>query len=69
MQGVLAHTSITTTPLPEEMRPLTRAGDEFEQQRRVLRAHEVLASLSDENREQFALLVDSLREELGVEAR
>ncbi|TDJ27379.1 MAG: response regulator [Gammaproteobacteria bacterium] len=69
MQGVLAHTSITTTPLPEEMRPVTRAGDEFEQQRRVLRAHEVLASLSDENREQFALVVDSLREELGVEAR
>ncbi len=69
MQGVLAHTSITTTPLPEEMRPLTRAGDEFEQQRRVLRAHEVLASLSDENREQFALVVDSLREELGVETR
>jgi serine phosphatase RsbU (regulator of sigma subunit) len=67
MQGVLAHTSLTFEPLPETMTPLTRADADAEQQgQRMLRAHEILASLSDENREQFRDVVDSLRKELGV---
>jgi hypothetical protein len=32
------------------------------QQMRLLKAHEVLASLNDTNRDQFALVVDDLRE-------
>jgi sigma-B regulation protein RsbU (phosphoserine phosphatase) len=67
MQGVLNHTSLTFEPLPEKMTPLKRADTDAEQQgQRMLRAHEILASLSDENREQFRDVVDSLREELGV---
>ena len=67
MQGVLNHTSITLVPLPQTMTSLKRTDVDAEQQgQRMLRAHEILASLSDENREQFRDVVDSLREELGV---
>ena len=69
MQGVLDRSSSTACSLPEKMLPLTRDSDSSEQQRRVLRAHEGLCSLSEENREQFTLVVDSLREEFGLRAR
>ena len=41
-----------------------RATDGIRQQQRLLRAHEMLAELSDENREQFANLLSTLRSEL-----
>jgi anti-anti-sigma regulatory factor len=50
--------------------PKTRAtveasdGNLRRQQMRLLKAHEVLASLNDTNRDQFALVVDDLREHL-----
>lgn len=67
MQGVLDHTSLTLEPLPETMTPLKRTDADAEQQgQRMLRAHEILASLSDENREQFRDVVNSLREDLEV---
>lgn len=54
------------TPLPEAMAPLQqRAVDAAEQGKRMLSAHETLASLSPENREKFRGVVDSLRAELG----
>ncbi|MCZ6650289.1 MAG: STAS domain-containing protein, partial [Acidobacteria bacterium] len=39
-----------------------------ESQQRLLRAHEVLSELSDENRERFAGVVAALRAELGEDA-
>lgn len=67
MQGVLDHAGLTTEPLPEEMETLKRTEeDSSEQAQRVLKAHTILASLSDENREQFRDVVDSLRADLGV---
>ncbi len=53
--------------MPADMSPVSRAapqaGDGSEM--RILRAHEALASLSDENRKEFSALIDRLREELG----
>jgi phosphoserine phosphatase RsbU/P len=67
MQGVLERTSIVVEPLPERMTSLKRSdADDATQGQRVLRAHEILASLSDENREQFREVVESLRQDLGV---
>ena len=51
---------------PSALRPLSQSSEDADRrQRRVLRAHEVLASLSDENREQFRDVVEALREELA----
>jgi serine phosphatase RsbU (regulator of sigma subunit) len=70
MQGVLAHTSLTVEPLPEKMESLRRSdSDATTQGQRMLRAHEILASLSDENREQFREVVESLRDDLGESVR
>ena len=50
--------------------PMTRTavkasdGNLGRQQMRLLKAHEALASLNDTNRDQFALVVDDLREHL-----
>ena len=65
MQGVLNHAVLTTEPLPQEMEPLKRAEEDSTQQaQRVLKAHEILASLSDENREQFRDVVESMRADI-----
>ena len=70
MQAVLAHTSVTVEPLPEKMQSLRRADtDAATQGQRMLRAHEILTSLSEENREQFREVVQSLREDLGESVR
>ncbi len=48
------------------MVPLTESADDsLRSRRRVLRAHEILASLSEHNREQFACVVEALRAEMG----
>lgn len=65
MDGVLSHTSLTADPLPEKMLPLQSANtDTAEHGKRMLSAHETLASLSPENREVFQHVLDSLRSDL-----
>lgn len=65
MDGVLSHTNLVNDPLPQEMEPLQRAEvDVARQGARILRAHEMLSSLSEENRELFLDVVESLRSDL-----
>jgi serine phosphatase RsbU (regulator of sigma subunit)/ABC-type transporter Mla MlaB component len=65
MQTVLAHVDSAIHPLPGQMRQLRRVEEDAERQaQRLLKAHEVLASLSDENREQFQGVVESLRADI-----
>ena len=66
MKGVLEHISPTACSLPEGMQPVLRSLDGEAERGRLLRAHEVLASLSDENREQFEDVVAMLRKEGGA---
>ena len=50
------------------MKSLTPAnGDPETGHRRILRAHEILSSLSDANRRQFQEVIESLRAELADE--
>ena len=61
---------ITTEPVevPTQRTPIDLSAiNESRREARLLRAHEVLAELSDENLEQFGDLVDDLRSELGKE--
>ena len=65
MVQVLDHISASATPLPTNMEGIDAISLSPEQQgARILRAHETLASLSTENREQLQAVVDSLREDL-----
>ncbi len=62
MACVLDHISSDTTPLPTDMAAIDTMNLSQEQQgARILSAHETLASLSAENREEFKAVVDSLR--------
>jgi sigma-B regulation protein RsbU (phosphoserine phosphatase) len=62
MTQVLGHIRPDTTPLPTGMEPIGTANLSPEQQgARILSAHETLASLSEDNREEFRAVVDSLR--------
>jgi len=65
MSLVLGSIRDAALTLPEPMKPLERAGQDAESHRRVLRAHEVLASLSEQNREEFRAVIENLRSELG----
>lgn len=66
MEAVLNSVGTETHQLPASMRPVRRAEEDPKRQaERLLKAHEVLASLSDENREQFQGVVESLRADLG----
>jgi hypothetical protein len=48
------------------MEPLANIPEDPDQQGlRLLKAHEILASLSEENREQFQEVVSSLRQDLA----
>ena len=52
-------------PLPRARQPLQlRITDVHRQKLRLLKAHEVLAGLSDDNREQFGGVVEAMREDL-----
>jgi serine phosphatase RsbU (regulator of sigma subunit)/ABC-type transporter Mla MlaB component len=65
MTQVLEHISAETRPLPEPMVTIDGVKlDPQQQGARILRAHESLAALSEENREQFRDVVDSLRADL-----
>ena len=50
---------------PSEPVPVTQDAPGHASQHRLLRAHEILSELSDENRERFATVVKLLRAELG----
>jgi serine phosphatase RsbU (regulator of sigma subunit)/anti-anti-sigma regulatory factor len=65
MDLVLQHVHEPAEPLPY-MEPLVKtAPDEGILHRRILRAHDVLLSLSDENRKKFQGVVEMLRKEMG----
>lgn len=68
MDLVLQHIGEPTEALPR-MEPLVKsAPEEGTLHRRILRAHDVLASLSEENRKKFQGVVDMLRKEMGDSA-
>ncbi len=65
MASVLAHILDTAQTLPDEMIEISAATLSPQQQgQRILSAHESLAELSEDNREQFKGVVDSLRADL-----
>ena len=66
MRNVMEHISEAAELVPEDMRALLDEKLAPDQQgKRILRAHETLAALSEGNREQFAAVVDSLRADLA----
>jgi serine phosphatase RsbU (regulator of sigma subunit)/anti-anti-sigma regulatory factor len=66
LEGVLRHISRQPVAVPDQLTAIDlRATHDTRQQQRLLRAHEMLAELSDENQEQFGVLVDTLRSELS----
>ena len=66
MHSVLARVSEEAVELPRVMQKLTEArSDSTHERLRLLRAHELLARLSDANREKFQEVVDTLRSEIG----
>ena len=68
MTRVLDHISPDRHPLPQHMTPLDGAELSPQQQgARILSAHEVLSALSEDNREQFQAVVDSMRADLHRE--
>ncbi|MEZ5551561.1 MAG: SpoIIE family protein phosphatase [Pseudomonadales bacterium] len=65
MKIVLANISEDAVEIPEKRVALDLKSSTLDhQQLRLLRAHEVLAELSDDNREQFGALVETLRGEM-----
>ena len=68
MRAVLEHIEAEALPLPAGMTVIETASlSPQEQGARILSAHETLAALSDDNREQFRAVVDSLRADLPEE--
>ena len=66
MHSVLARVSEDAVALPTDMQKLAEArSDSTHERLRLLRAHELLARLSDANREKFQEVVDTLRSEIG----
>ena len=66
MTAVLEQISEEPVPVPRDLTSINlHTAPSDRQQLRLLKAHEVLADLSDDNREQFGDLVDTLRSELG----
>ena len=64
LEGVLEAVETRPADPPCTPTPLAQDLPGRESQERLLRAHEILSELSEENRERFAGLVKSLREEL-----
>lgn len=66
MKAVLNHILEDRLPLPDKLAVIDTASLSPRQQgERILSAHETLAALSEENREQFQAVVDSLRADLA----
>jgi serine phosphatase RsbU (regulator of sigma subunit)/anti-anti-sigma regulatory factor len=62
MAPVLTRIVAKPLPLPEVWQSIERSAHSLVRQRqRLLKAHEVLASLSEENREEFQSVIDALR--------
>ncbi len=65
MQTVLSHRRATPVPMPDKRRPIDVSdADARRHQLRLLKAHEVLADLSEHNRAEFAEVVAAMRAEL-----
>ena len=64
MHAVLETVASTPIAKPRELIPLRAGSSGNDQQLRVLHAHETLASLSADNREQLAQVLEALRAEL-----
>ncbi len=65
MDRVLHQVDEPAQPLPC-MEPLVKtAPDQVTLHRRILRAHDLLVSLSDENQKKFQGVVDMLKKEMG----
>lgn len=68
MKAVLSRIAKEPVEVPEQRRSIDlSAADTNRQQLRLLKAHEVLAELSEDNREQFGALVEALRSEMKAE--
>ena len=68
MKLVIEHTLEKPRPLPQTMLPLVGPDDSGRRKHlRVMNAHQILASLSDRNREQFRQVIESLQADLGTE--
>ena len=66
MHCVIARISEHAVDLPREMTRLTETrSDATHRQLRLLRAHELLAQLSETHREEFQAVVETLRSEIG----
>jgi len=66
MDAVLEQISQHTVPIPDDLKRIDlNVTPSDRQQQRLLKAHEVLADLSEDNREAFGSLVETLRSELG----
>jgi sigma-B regulation protein RsbU (phosphoserine phosphatase) len=63
MERVLGHLSSELRPIPAHMEALQRKGEEAVDQGRLLRAHEALAVLNEQNRSEFHNLIEALRRE------
>lgn len=62
MRVVIDHISEKTLAIPAKQTPLEPPQSDMQRKHlRLLKAHEILADLSEKNREQFAPVVDSLR--------
>ena len=69
MTTVIAHAACDMDPLPSRMAPIGASPDESDRnRRRVLLAHEALASLNDRNREEFLRLIEYVRKEISPPA-
>jgi serine phosphatase RsbU (regulator of sigma subunit)/anti-anti-sigma regulatory factor len=65
MEGVMEHMVPAVLPLPVQMAPLTgEEEDPHTRALRLLRAHESLAHLNEENQREFDPLLEALREEV-----
>lgn len=60
MGRVLAHRVEDAPPVPQQWVSLQEASSSEASQRRILRAHETLAALNEQNREQFAKVIEYL---------
>ncbi|NLF32748.1 MAG: SpoIIE family protein phosphatase [Planctomycetes bacterium] len=65
MERVLAHQAREMAPLPSAMGPVETAAGDQQSRRRILYAHEALASLSQRNRDEFLRLIQGMRAELA----
>lgn len=63
MARVLGHLSTEGRPLPAHMEALQRQGGGAVDQDRLLRAHEALAALNEQNRSEFHDLIEALQRE------